>query len=344
MILDVNALAERIKTSKIGGSYIFSGEEDYLKRYYLDSFRKIAVADEAFSVFNYTVFDGADVEPEDIAEAIKSSPMMADFKLIVWKYPDLEHMREKERAALMDIARLTSEYTYASFVVFTAEEGFDPGTSKRPSKLANTLSEAFDVLNFEKSTDAKLAVWLKRHFDAEGVGCEASVPAALIFRSGHSMQVLKNELDKLCAYAKTNGISVITDKDVEQVASSTVECDTFALSNAITERDRKKAFLALADLNFRRIDSGAILASIGRSIADLYTVAAFLEEGRGASDIEEALGWRGGKVKIYINAAKRWGIAPLTSAMSRIRALDSESKSGGVSGIAPIEAFVCEFL
>ena len=69
-----------------------------------------------------------------------------------------------------------------------------------------------------------------------------------------------------------------------------------------------------------------------------------LDEGKGAPDIEELLGWRGGKVKIYINAVKRWGKEPLAAAMNRIRELDSASKSGGVSGMAPIEEFICEFL
>ena len=344
MILDESVLKEKIKTSSIGGAYIFCGEEDYLKRYYLAELRRIACPEEAFSVFNHAVFDGEDVDLAEISEAIKSPPMMGDFKLIEWKYPDLEHMKEKEKAALADLARECAEYPYAVLVLYASAEGLDPGSTKRPSKLAVALGADFSLFNFEKSTDAKLVVWLKRHFDAQGVACAPAVISALIFRSGHSMQVLKNELDKLCAYAKANALDKITEAEVEAIASSTVECDTFALSNAITDKDRQKAFLALADLSFRRVDPGAVLASIGRSVSDIYTVACFLDEGLGALDIESALGWRSGKVKIYINSAKRWGKERLGRALGRIRDLDSQSKFGGISGMMPIETFLCEYL
>lgn len=344
MLIDENLLREKIKACAIAGAYVFCGEEDYLKRYYLGQMKKLAIPDEAFAVFNHAAYDGDEVEISEISEAIKSPPMMGDFKLIEWKYPDIEHMREKERGALIELAREAKEYPYAVLVLYVSVEGLDPGSAKRPSKLAAALGAEYDLVNFEKSTDAKLAAWLKRHFDAQGVGCAPAVASALIFRSGHSMQVLKNEVDKLCAYALMNGLESITEREVELVASSTVECDTFALSNAITERDRQKAFLALTDLKLRRTDAGAVLASIGRAVADILAVAALLEEGLGAADIEAALGWRGGKVKIYINSAKRWGRAKLSEALSRIRELDSQSKFGGVSGLMPIEAFLCEYL
>ena len=344
MILDENVLKERIKALHIAGAYIFCGEEDYLKRYYLSGMRNIACPDDAFSVFNHAVFDGEDADLSEISEAIKSPPMMGDFKLIEWKYPDIEHMRDKERTALCELAREAKEYSYAVLVLYVSAEGLDAGTAKRPSKIASAISGDFDLFNFEKSTDAKLAAWLKRHFDSQGVACDGGTVNALIFRSGHSMQVLKNEVDKLCAYLHVNGLDRITEKEVEKVASSTVECDTFALSNAITDKDRQKAFVALTDLKFRRTDPGAVLASVGRSIADILAVASMLEEGLGAQDIEATLGWRGGKVKIYINSAKRWGKDRLSAALSRIRELDSQSKFGGVSGMTPIESFLCEYL
>lgn len=344
MILDENVLKERIKALQIAGAYIFCGEEDYLKRYYLSQVRNIACPDDGFSIFNHSVFDGEDADISEISEAIKSPPMMGDFKLIEWKYPDIERMREKEKKALLELAREAKEYSYAVLVLYVSAEGLDAGTAKRPSKTASVFGGEFDLFNFEKSTDAKLAAWLKRHFDSEGVACDGRTVNALIFRSGHSMQVLKNEMDKLCAYARANGLDRITEKEVEIIASSTVECDTFALSNAITDRDRQKAFVALTDLKFRRTDPGAVLASVGRSIAEMLAVASMLEEGLGAQDIEAALGWRGGKVKIYINSAKRWGKDRLSEALNRIRELDSQSKFGGVSGMTPIESFLCEYL
>ena len=75
-------LKAQIKSKSVGGAYIFCGEEDYLKKYYLSEFANICCPDEAFSIFNRITFDGEDVNLEEISEAIKSPPMTVIFENI----------------------------------------------------------------------------------------------------------------------------------------------------------------------------------------------------------------------------------------------------------------------
>ena len=337
-------LKNKIKANDIGGAYIFAGEEDYLKKYYLSEFVNICCPDDAFSLFNRVIFDGADIDLAEIAEAINAPPMMSDVKLIEWKYPDLDKMRESDKKTLISLAESLVDHPYISLVLFSDIDGFDPGTVKRPSKNAKALSKAFEIVNFEKSTDAQLIGWLKRHFDAEGIAADSDTLSALIFRSGHSMSILAEEVKKLSAYAKANTLPAITKKEVDFVASATLECDAFALSGAITDKNRERAFTALSDMAMRRIDAGAVLATLTRSFGELVTVALLLEEGNDAKDIENILGWNQYKIKICINSAKKWGVAKLSSAMARLRELDAESKSGGISGYKAVEIFICRYI
>lgn len=342
--MNVSELKTKIKSGDIGGAYIFAGEEDYLKKYYLSEIVNICCPDEAFSLFNRVTFDGADIDLGEIAEAVKAPPMMSDSKLIEWKYPDIDKMKESDKKALISIAESLSEYPYITLVLFSDIDGFDPGTVKRPSKNAKLFSKVFNLVNFEKSTDAQLISWLKRHFDAEGIQTDADTLSALIFRSGHSMSILSSEVKKLSAYAKANTLPAITKKEVDFVASATLECDAFALSGAITDKNREKAFLALSDMAMRRIDAGAVLATLARSFGELVTVALLLEEGKDAKDIEGILGWNQYKIKICINSAKKWGLAKLSAATARLRELDAESKSGGISGYKAVEIFICRYI
>lgn len=343
-MMTVTELKNKIKSTDIGGAYIFAGEEDYLKKYYLGEISKIAVPDEAFAPFNKTVFDGADVNISDVAEAIKSPPMMSDYKLIEWRYPDLEGCREGERKAIEELATSLADYPYAVLILLTGMEGLDPGTVKRPSKLASRFSKSYQLINFEKSSDAQLSVWLKRHFDSEHIMTDTHTLGALIFRAGHSMEILRGEVLKLAAYAKSNKLERITEADVMAVASPTLECDAFALSTAITDKNREGAFIALADMAQRRIDAGAVIATLSRAFCELVTVAYLLDEGKDSKDMEDILKWNPWKIKICIGSAKKWGAARLSEALSRLRILDAESKSGGVSGYKAIEMFVCEYI
>lgn len=334
----------KLKSQDITGAYIFCGEEDYLKKFYLNEFANICCPDEAFSLFNKVVFDGNEVELADVLEAVKSPPMMSDTKLIVWKYPMLDKMSEGEKRALEELSQSLTDYPYATVVLFADIDGFDPGTVKRPSKLAARLLKSFNLINFEKSTDSQLVSWLSRHFAAEGIEAPASVLSALIFRSGHGMEVLKREVEKLSAYAKANSLKVLDEVTVEFVASPTLECDAFALSGAITDKSREKAFLALADMQMRRIDAGETLATLSRAFSELVTVANLLEEGMGITDIEALLKWNHYKLKFCVQSAKKWGAEKLFRASNRLRELDAASKSGGATGYKMIEIFICEFL
>ena len=337
-------LKAKIKSGDVGGAYIFCGEEDYLKKHYLGEFVNICCPDDAFSLFNKIVFDGADVSIAEISEAIKSPPMMGDRKLIVWKYPEIDKSSESQKRAIEELGADMREYPHSTLVLFTDADGFQPGTARRPSKLSSRLGANYNIVNFEKCSDAQLISWLGRHFTSEGVAADAETLSALIFHSGHSMEVLKNEVEKLSAYAKANNLHAVTKKEVESVASSTLECDAFALSGAISDKNREKAFLALSDMAARRIEPGAVLATLSKSFAELVTVALLLEEGKDARDIESLLGWNQYKIKVAINSSRKWGRAKLSQASARLRRMDAESKSGGAGGYKMLEIFVCEFI
>ena len=338
--MEVQDLKARIKSGSLAGWYLMCGEEDYLKKYYMNELRRAIVADETFAPFNYAAYDGADINFAEIGEHIKAPPMMSEYKLIEWRFAGIDSLKESEKSALLDLFALKEEYPSAVFAIMTTADGFDAGTPKRPSKLAAKLSAGFDIINFPKSSDSQLLAWLKKHFDAEGVGVDAATLQALIFRSGRSMEVLNNEVIKLASFALANGKKVITVRDVEEVASPTAECDAFALSNAVIEKNVERALYALTDLKARRVEPPVIVAMLERVYSDLSSVALLLDEGRGASDIESILKFHPFKTKLYINAAKKIGSKGLSVSLSELCRIDAASKSGGVSGYGAIEMFV----
>ena len=338
--MEAQELKARIKSGNLAGWYLMCGEEDYLKKYYMNELRAAAIVDEAFAPFNYVEYDGADISFAEVAEHIKSPPMRGEYKLIEWRFANLDGLKESEKSALVDLFELKEDYPCAIFAIMATEEGFDAGTAKRPSKLASRLSEGFGIISFPKSTDAQLIAWLRRHFDAEGVSARPEVSEALIFRSGRSMEVLNNEVLKLSAYAHANGKGEITVSDVEEVASPTAECDAFALSNAVIDKNIDRAFYALTDLKARRVEPPVIVAMLERVYSDLCSVALLLDEGRGSSDIESILKFHPFKAKLYVNAAKKVGSKGLAASLSELCRIDASSKSGGVSGYGAIEMFV----
>ena len=344
--MDTNDFKEVLKSKNPSGIYIFSGEEEYLTRYYLGALRESLGLDEAFAVFNNPVFDGEEIDFGEIAEAIKAPPMMSDYKLIEWRHADFNVLREVGFAALEEIVQLCAEHQY-SIVALTAKgDGLDFGTQNKPSAFIKRFGKmkGLNILRFEKSTENQLYAWLKKHFDAHGIAVTLDTVKALVFRSGRSMDVLAGEVEKLSALAHARGKNTVTADDVSEVASSTPECDTFALSNAILERSRQKAYMALEEMKIKRVDPIVAMGMVARTCDDLTVVAHLMDEGRGLGEIRSLLGMNEYKLKIYAAAAKRYGAERLAKIVESLAKADSGAKFGGVAGYTAVELFISQNL
>ena len=342
--MELNDFKALMKTDAIYGTYVFSGEEDYLKRYYLAELRKKAVGDDTFSAFNYVVYDGEDVDFATLRDDVMSPPMFEPYKMIEWKYPSFDKMKESELNDLEKLVDLVNDTDYAVLAFLVADGDVDLGTPKKESKFTKRFKDKINILNFPKSTDAQLLSWLKKHFDAQGIGVTADTLRALIFRAGHTMTVLKNEVDKLSALAKARSLTEITEREIQEVVSSTPECDTFAFSNAILEKNKRLAFLALEEMKSRRLDPIMILGMMAKTYTDIATVTLMQKDGINQNDIQSATGMNPYKLKLYIAAAKKYSQEQIRHILTELTRVDTGAKYGGIAGYTAIELFVSKFL
>lgn len=342
--MTVTELKAKLKSGNAHGWYIISGEEEYLKRYYRNEIKKLTVSDgDPFAPFNHSVFDGGmDFELASFIEAVKSPPMMSEHKLIEWHFADLDKLKDKDVSRLCELAEEKENYPYATVIISALPDGFDQGTQKKPTKLYKSLSEAFDILNFEKSSDAQLSVWIQKHFLSEGLTASKETSMEILVRVGHSMQALAFEIDKLSCYARAHSLTEITPEHVREICSASIESEAFAISNAIIEKNTEKAFLALQDMKMQRVDAGAVLSQLAKTYADLMSVSLFSEEGKSTDDIAAIMKFHPYKLALYMTAAKKLGSEKIAASLSSLIKTDSASKSGGISGYEAVEIFISQ--
>jgi DNA polymerase III delta subunit len=340
--LELNEFKTRLKSGNLGGCYIFAGEEDYLKRYYMRELATAAGGDDSFAVFNRASFDGREVDFGALYDAVSSPPMMSDYKYIEWKYPSFDKMKESELLALEKLLSTMDEGGYTVLAFLVAEGEIDLGTPKRPSKFVRRFGDKIGILSFDKSTDAQLVGWLAKHFEKEGIRADRHTLEALVFRSGRSMQILNNEVIKLSAYARARGLSEISESEVMEVASRCQEADAFALSNAVLSRNKKAAYDALADLKGRRVEPLVIISMLAKIYSELVAVSMLLSDGMSPNDIEAELKMNRYKLKLYLGAAKKFDGGRAARILEELSRVDAASKFGGISGYAAVEIFVAK--
>lgn len=340
--MEINDLKARIKSGDVSGTYIFAGEEDYLKKYYLGELKGKVIEDDTLATFNHALFEGSEVNFAQIRDAIESPPVFAERKLIEWRYPSFEKMKDGELQLLEQTAELVGDYGYVTLVFLVSDGEVDLSVGKKESKFERRFKEKIGILNFKKSTDAQLVSWLKRHLDSYGISADADTLGEVVFRAGHSMSVLKSEIDKLAFCALARGMTAITRETVREVTSTTPESDTFALSNALIERNKQGAYHALLEMKARRIDPLIIIGMLEKSYSELVNVLHLSEGGMGAQDIADSTGINQYRVKLYLASAKKFSAARATRILSELVRVDTGSKWGGLIGYTPIEIFIAK--
>ncbi len=326
-------LKAQLKTGQLSGVYILCGEEDFLKRYYLNQIRRTLLPDPSLDAFNHVVGEGERIDLPYLTDAREAPPMMAERKLLEWHLGDFNAMREEERTRFAAYCEASSAYP-ETVTVFMVDAGqLDVGTlPRRPSRLYTALSQCASVLYFERSGEAALCQWIARHFAHEGVAAQPQIPSLMLQRCGRSMDVLSGEIDKLVAYVRAQGRGEILPADVALVCAPTSESDAFGLSNAILEGDAARAYACLRDMQLRRVDPAMAIASLARIYAELVTVSQLVAEGMQAPAVAKCMKMHEYKATLYVRCVKRreeewWG-----QALAQCCSLDTAYKSGRGAG------------
>ncbi len=321
--------------------YFFFGEEDYLKNAALKQARATLGGDPAFDIFNYTVIDGREYDPDKLLDVLAPPPMMADRKLIILQDLDLSSMKQADFAELCTVLGTLADYDYNTLIVTAPCDGFDPGVlPKRPSAQLKALCEVAVPVHFERSTPAKLAAWAQKHYAAHGAQASAPVAAFTIEYCGRDMFALVTEIDKIACYALSHGRREVTEADVRAVATPVSEFGAFAFANAISEGRRADALQILDDMKFRRIDPVIVMGEVIGIYAEMLMIKTLAEKGYSAPEIASELKINEYKLARYLKSLRGLSVERMHATIRAAALADSELKSGAKS-YAPLEKLIC---
>ncbi len=330
----------RLELKRPKGGYLFCGEEDYLKRHYLQSLRG-AVVDEG-DVFNHIVITGDNYSPERLFAAIEPLPMMAEKKLIELNSLYVSNMSESDLEGLVSVLSRLPEYEYNIFVLYLEPDEFDIGSKKAPSKELKLLSEYLTPVIFERETPARLSAWTAKHFASELIIAPPDAVSLLIERCGCDMFALANEIDKLSCYLKAHGREKLTTEDIIKVCGERKEIAAFDFANSILDLNTERAFSILDEMKKQKEKPEIILGSISRVICDLEIIKYSTENGIALSEVAKRLGFHEYKASLYAKSASRWSVESLKELTEKCYEADLLIKSSKLDNYLVLERLIIE--
>ncbi len=314
-------LKKALTENRLGMLYLFHGEEDYLRDYYLETIRKKLLPAGA-ETFNLHVFQGKELELQDLEDCVDAFPMMNDRTVIIVYDYDLyknEERRDKLEAMLQDLP----DYVCLIFVYDLL-----PFPAKGNTKLGKLIKKIGITVEFQPQQQSDLNAWIRRHFKALGKEIDNSTAEYLTFLCGGLMTGLDGEIEKIGSYAKG---AKITKEDIDAVATPVLDAQVFAMSNAIGEGNFDQAMGVLSELYQMNEAPIKILAVLGTQLRQMWSARVTLEQKKGQDYLAEL--WKmhsSWQARRLMESARRFDLRWCRNAVALAAETDLAMKSSGV--------------
>ena len=335
MAMTETALRQQLKEGP-RGLYVLYGEESYLTEQYARLIARQTV-DEAADAFNLHRFDGQTLSLEQLEETVEALPLMAERKAVLVRDMDVAG-EDTERLIAM-----FSELPEDCVLVFW-QMTVQPDKKKGWQAFLKAAEKHGTVVCFDRKTPGDVVKLLVA--GAKRRGCTLSPADAryMLEQAGNDLNLLLNELEKLCALA-TEG--VITRESIDVVGTKNLEARVFDLSKAIFRGNCQQAFSLLQQLFIQREEPLAVLGALSSAYADLYR-ARVAQAGGGsvealAAAFPKAYKGKEFRLRNALREGSRLDTTALRKALEVLAAADRGLKTGG-DGRVQLEQAVARLL
>ena len=223
---------EDIKNGTFKPCYLIYGEEVYLRNQNRDKLATALLA--GADKMNYHHYEGNGINPLEIIDMAETMPFFADRRVIVVENSGLFKSGCPELAAY-----LKNQAETASFVFVETD------VDKRKDMYKAVHAAGLDI-SCDKQDEETLKKWVAMNVKKEGKVISPMALAFFIDRVGTDMANIVNEVEKLICYCIDR--NEITKEDIEAVCANWLTSRIFDMTDAIVEKNQKKAINLYYDL------------------------------------------------------------------------------------------------
>lgn len=266
-------LKKQIREKNMCGCYLFYGTEEYLKQFYTNKIAEkfVTPGSETFSLRKY---DGKDNTLDDVFEGANSMPFMSEYTVVIAHDFPFDSFNKEQKEKLADFLNNQPD---TSITVFWMDS-VDVSIKNQKTKWAIDLFvKNAAAVEFQKPSGRELLKLICAY--AKKNGCEMNENAAsyLVQLSGDSLNILFNEVQKVCNYAGQS--NEVTKEHVEMLAVRSLEAKVFDLSKHILAGNPDKALELLHSLMLQKEEPIEIFSVILMTFLDIYRAKVSVSSG-----------------------------------------------------------------
>ncbi len=338
--LNEQSFRKELSSDKLSNLYMIYGDEKYLVRKYTDALISAAVGKEA-SEFDLYKFN-SETPLENIFNAAEQLPMFTERKCVCVTDYNINSLSEGDYKQL---EAFCSDIAPTTVLVFTMPT-LMPDSKKKSNKLTKFIAfaeKAGNVLELKKLDETALRNRIMSWCEKGGCKIDRVNASKIISYVGNDLNTLKNETDKLCAYADGREI---TEETVKKLCIRNTESNIYALSDCISKNDFDAAYKQLGFLFEQNQPPEMILSILSSSFIDMYRMKAASEAGKSINEVAEDFnyGKRSFLLKRAGTSAARYSKESLREIFEAILEADIKLKSTRADSRIVIEVLTAKLL
>ena len=186
-----------------------------------------------------------------------------------------------------------------------------------------------------------LTKWIASLFKAENKSITGDAAACLLDKTGASMNLIKQEIEKLVSYCYDK--PVIEKSDVEEVCSTQTVSKIFDMISAIGSKNEQLALTLYYDLLTLKEKPMSILFLIVRQFNGILQVSEGISSGKSNAQMAKEMGTPPFVVGKYAAMAKNFSKEYLCNALSDCAEAEEDVKSGKLIDRMAVEMIIIKY-
>lgn len=264
--------------------------------------------------FNMQAFDGEKSTSDDIISAANTMPFASDYRLVIVR--NVEKLPKDSLEALSAYCADPS----ATTVLALAGEKLAKNTRlyKAVDKLGGVVARQFD----KREVPAMVQQMFEQRGKRISRGCAEEFVAAV----GADLRRLTVEVEKTVAYVGDR--TEVTSDDVDSVVSTVAPTSIWEFTEALGDRDCRRALMKAADLIGEGESVFGLHAMALRTIRDLIAARSLADRGKGSpGDLARELGRQEWQMKRLARQARGFAGPELSELLRAAASAEAEMKT-----------------
>lgn len=333
---DIAVLKAELKENKLRNMYVFYGDEEYLKEFYISRIAEM-VPDGGLEEFNRIQISGQ-VSYNEYDDAFEGMPMMVDKRLLIIRDSNIFTTRrsgdivppnDDQKKFWQDKFSRLSDDT----VVIFCEKNVDARGA-----VFKAAGKAGFTVKCDYLSESDLKAWIVKNTMKSGKKIDDKVAEYLISVIDPGLNILENELNKLLNYCG----DTVYKSDVDRVVSKALQVQVFEITDGIMEGNAEKVFKTLEMLRTQKQSAFGLLYLIYSNVEKMLHVK--LANASNRTEAAEALGVTAWLAQKYLNGARGFSQDALYHMVTRVPEIDYEIKSGLIGEWQALEQYIFEAL